>query len=246
MKVCNKCNIEKEIIEFDKGRNQCKKCRKEHNKQYQKIYKENNPEKVKISSDKYREENKEKIRQHQKENPEISKKSNKKWRDNNKDKIKEITRNYYINNTEKVTINNKEYIEKNKEKVKLRLNKYHKNRRDTDPIFKLKISTRNLIRDKIRKCGFTKKSRTYEILGISYEEFKLYLESKFEDWMNWDNYGKYNGELNYGWDIDHIKPISSAKTEDDIIRLNHYINLQPLCSKINRDIKKDKLEYEEI
>lgn len=54
MKVCNKCNIEKEIIEFDKGRNQCRnqcrKCRKEHNKQYQKIYKENNPEKVKISS----------------------------------------------------------------------------------------------------------------------------------------------------------------------------------------------------
>jgi len=51
------------------------------------------------------------------------------------------------------------------------------------------------------------------------------LESKFEDWMNWDNQGKYNGEFNYGWDINHIIPISSAKTEDDIIKLNHYTNL---------------------
>jgi len=50
--------------------------------------------------------------------------------------------------------------------------------------------------------------------------------------------GLYNGYFNYGWDIDHIIPISSAKTEDDIIKLNHYTNLQPLCSKLNRHIKR--------
>ena len=60
--------------------------------------------------------------------------------------------------------------------------------------------------------------------------------------MSWENYGKYNGELNYGWDIDHIIPLSTAKTEDDIYTLSNYINLQPLCSKINRDVKKDKKE----
>lgn len=65
------------------------------------------------------------------------------------------------------------------------------------------------------------------------------MESKFEPWMNWNNYGLYNGELNYGWDIDHIVPISSANTEEEIIKLNHYTNLQPLCSKTNRYIKKD-------
>lgn len=67
------------------------------------------------------------------------------------------------------------------------------------------------------------------------------MESKFEDWMSWDNQGLYNGELNYGWDIDHIIPISTAKNEEDIIRLNHYTNLQPLCSKVNRDIKRDTI-----
>jgi hypothetical protein len=60
--------------------------------------------------------------------------------------------------------------------------------------------------------------------------------------MNWENYGKYNGELNYGWDIDHIIPISFAKTEEDVLRLNHYSNLQPLCSYINRFIKRDKYD----
>jgi len=58
--------------------------------------------------------------------------------------------------------------------------------------------------------------------------------------MSWDNHGLYNGEFNYGWDIDHIIPASS---EEEILRLNHYTNLQPLCSKINRDIKKNNLTY---
>lgn len=57
--------------------------------------------------------------------------------------------------------------------------------------------------------------------------------------MTWENKGLYNGELNHGWDIDHIIPTSSAKTEEEVVKLNHYTNLQPLCSKINRDIKKN-------
>ena len=42
----------------------------------------------------------------------------------------------------------------------------------------------------------------------------------------------------YGWDLDHIIPVSSAKTEEELIKLNLYENFQPLCSKINRDLKK--------
>ena len=59
--------------------------------------------------------------------------------------------------------------------------------------------------------------------------------------MTWENRGKYNGELNYGWDIDHIIPLATAKTEEDLIKLNHFSNLQPLCSKINRNIKRHKI-----
>jgi hypothetical protein len=59
--------------------------------------------------------------------------------------------------------------------------------------------------------------------------------------MSWNNHGLYNRNLNYGWNIDHIIPASSPKSEDDLIKLNHYTNLQPLCSKVNRAIKKDKI-----
>jgi hypothetical protein len=88
----------------------------------------------------------------------------------------------------------------------------------------------------IRK-GFSKKSKTFEILGCTFEEFKIHIEKQFKPWMNWENRGKYNGKINFGWDLDHIIPIYKAKTEEEIFHLNHYTNFQPLCSKINRDIK---------
>jgi hypothetical protein len=91
--------------------------------------------------------------------------------------------------------------------------------------------------------GLRKNSKTSQILGCSFEEFKLYLESKFETWMSWENYGKYNGELNYGWDIDHIIPLSSVSNEEEILELNHFTNLQPLCSYTNRNIKRDCIDF---
>ena len=84
-----------------------------------------------------------------------------------------------------------------------------------------------------------KKSNLNDILGCDIKEYRNFLESKFESWMNWDNYGLYNGQPNYGWDIDHIIPLSFAKTENELIALFHFSNTQPLCSKINRDIKKN-------
>ena len=64
--------------------------------------------------------------------------------------------------------------------------------------------------------------------------------------MTWENRGLYNGDFDFGWDIDHVIPLSSTKTEEELIKLNHYTNLQPLCSKVNRDIKKNNLEYGRI
>jgi hypothetical protein len=120
---------------------------------------------------------------------------------------------------------------------------YKKKRFETDPLFKLKGNIRSLIVMSFKYYGYKKNSKTSNILGCSFEEFKLYLEYKFESWMNWNNRGLYNGEFNFGWDIDHIIPISSAMNDEELIKLNHYSNLQPLCSKVNRDIKKNKYDY---
>ena len=175
-------------------------------------------------------------------------KKSKEWASINKDKRKSIMQKYYLLNSNDIREKTKKYQSKNRDKDRVRRSKYRKirqnnyiNRISNDVLFKLSESIRASIKTSIRKRGYTKRSKTYIILGCSYEEFRIYIESKFEKWMNWDNYGKYNGELNYGWDFDHIMPISSAKTESDVINLNHVSNFQPLCSKVNRDIKKDKI-----
>ena len=108
-------------------------------------------------------------------------------------------------------------------------------------IGKLSHNIRQAIRRSLTDKGYTKKLTSENILGCSPESFKTYLEGLFEPWMNWDNKGLYNGQPNYGWDLDHIIPLSSANTEEEIIRINHYSNIRPLCSYINRDIKKNML-----
>ena len=165
---------------------------------------------------------------------EAKKAGNKKWRDKNKEKTKEYKKKYYDDNKLKTKYYNISYYLNNKNKRSL----YEKKRKELDPLYKLTENIRTAISKSISKKGYTKKSKTHTILGCSFEEFKTYIESKFELWMNWHNYGKYNGELNHGWDIDHIIQLHTAETEEDIIRLNHYTNLQPLCSHVNRNIKR--------
>lgn len=53
--------------------------------------------------------------------------------------------------------------------------------------------------------------------------------------MNWSNHGKYTGNYNETWQLDHIIPMSSAENETDVILLNHYTNFQPICSKVNNE-----------
>lgn len=44
-KVCSKCKEEKELSEYNKGRNRCKLCIKEYNKEYYKKCREKNKDK---------------------------------------------------------------------------------------------------------------------------------------------------------------------------------------------------------
>ena len=165
----------------------------------------------------------------------------KKYRLENSDQIKSRQIEYKTNNIEKRKETQKKWSDKNPNYMK----EYQENRLKNDTLFKLSRSIRTRISKSISRQKFRKTSKTSEILGCSFEEFKIYIESRFESWMNWNNRGLYNSELNYGWDLDHIIPISEAKNEEDIIKLNHYTNFQPLCSKTNRDLKKNKLTYEQ-
>jgi len=68
-----------------------------------------------------------------------------------------------------------------------------------------------------------------QLTGISWEDLKTYLESRFLPGMTWENYSKY------GWHIDHIRPLSSFDLTDKVQleQACHYSNLQPLWAKDN-------------
>ena len=155
----------------------------------------------------------------------------------------EVRENNYFSSCKKCTSEvkkTKDYYNQYK-KNKGRIKAYKRKRRAENPLISLKDSISSSILRGFKQCDLTKNERTLKILSCTIEEFKKHIESQFLNWMNWSNYGNICGtELQYNcsWDLDHIIPISSAKTEEEVYLLNHWSNFQPLCSKINRDVKK--------
>ena len=87
------------------------------------------------------------------------------------------------------------------------------------------------------KCeSLTKKNKTFDIVGCSPLQLREYIEKQFVNGMNWENRSS--------WHIDHIIPLSSANNEEELYKLFHYTNLQPLWAednmkKINKILSKD-------
>lgn len=116
-----------------------------------------------------------------------------------------------------------EWKKKNSDKLRKQAAKRARERRKTDPLYALRNNISRRIRENLT-CGHKSES-TKKIIGCSIEELKIYLENQFSEGMCWENYGK--------WHIDHIIPISSAKTNEEVYKLNHYTNFQPLWSVDN-------------
>lgn len=109
-----------------------------------------------------------------------------------------------------------------------------KERAKTDAVYAVGQRIRSLIRECLKKSGTRKSSRTSEILGCTTEFFKAHIERQFTKGMVWHNMGQ--------WHIDHIRPMSSAKTEAEVIALNHFTNLRPLWASDNFR-KSNKMEF---
>lgn len=212
VKFCKFCEEEKEDTYFSKNKNTkdglqtyCKKCVIKKTKQWN----ENNKEKLK----------------------EIKRKYNKKFRLQNPN----YSKKYYKSNNEKINSQKQKWVEKNinyqkeyREVNKEHISKKYVERLEKDFIFKYSHNIRNLIRGSFKRgCkGVYKKGlKTENILGCSIDFFIEYISNKFKNGMTLENHGE--------WHLDHIIPIATAQSEDELIKLNHYTNFQPLWSKEN-------------
>lgn len=243
-KCCSKCGIENSLSNFYKNSTAksgyssvCKDCSKQRSKQRSKKIYQNEIVIEKIFVEK-------KICKKCNIEKNISFFSNKKEnKDGHRNDCKSCRKVYEENWKKENPLNIKINAKKYRDKIEIKeiTKKYHReymrNKTNTNLLFKLNSRMSCRIREACRKNGFTKKSRTSEYIGCDWKTFKNHIESKFQNGMSWENYGPK------GWHIDHIKPISLAKNEDDLFRLNYYTNLQPLWWYDNL-MKSDKISEE--
>ena len=130
----------------------------------------------------------------------------------------------------------KRYNDPNWEPVQKIKKGHHKNKTrvynkvKTELQSRLSKNMRCLLNSKLRNHGTSKfGQKTFDILGYSVDNLIQHLESRFEPWMTWDNYGD--------WEIDHIQPDSSfnySSVYDPSFKESWKLsNLQPLEKSAN-------------
>lgn len=93
-------------------------------------------------------------------------------------------------------------------------------------MFNLKARVRARVRSALSQLGLKKNSTTSKMLDCTFIELQAHIAAQFSAGMTWENRNL--------WEIDHIVPLASAKTESDLIRLSHHTNLQPMWTEDNR------------
>lgn len=199
-----------------------KKYYKEH-KEYYIAYKKT--DRYKEQQQEYRNQNKEHIAQ-----------QNKKYKQKNHDEILEKRKKWDKKYRDNHKQERREWLETNKDLINKYKREYHQNRVKTDPLYKFEKQIRGTIISSFKRKKYIKNNHTYEIIGLSNSEFIDYLKETYKNiyGYEWDNKEPVH--------IDHIIPLSIADTEDEIIRLCHYTNLQLLKAKDNLS-KRDNLEF---
>lgn len=231
-KICSKCKKEKTIDNFSKKKEKysyyCKDCNREYLKDYYNKMKNNKNYQAKRK--KYMENYK-----RPQQSIERHKEKTREWRRNNKEHIKEYARNYDDEHREEKRQRDRKWRDNNRDKYR-EYQKKDLQRRMNDPILKVELQLRNMINTSFRRKGHTKNNKLEKIVGLNSKDMVNYLLETFKD-----NYG-------YEWNkieplhIDHIKPLSTANTEEEVIKLCHYTNLQLLKAKDNLE-KGSKLNW---
>jgi len=129
--------------------------------------------------------------------------------------------------------------EENREKIR----KADRERRRNNPCLRLHKNVSRFISKKL----ITKEESITKHLPYSFEELRQHLESLWEPWMNWENYGKLSKNKKT-WNIDHIIPQSLLVYDDykhpNFLKCWCLENLRPLDA-LENTIKKDNILIKE-
>lgn len=220
-KVCNTCKVEQEVTAFRIGSAKCRKCAYAKKLEWQK----KNPDKMIAQGRRQYARHKVKMlaqmRRHRLEHKEEISARHKAARKNPASAAYQA----------RFGSGRKKYLEQKRSynaKAKSVRQRYARQRWNTDISYRLKRALCRHLRDAIK--GESKSKKVEPLLGCPIESFRMYLESKFEPGMSWENYGKK------GWEIDHIMPMAifSLDKPEHQRRAFHFSNMQPMWSSKNR------------
>jgi hypothetical protein len=143
------------------------------------------------------------------------------YRARNPEKVKLSKQKHRLDNIEHYTARDKAYREENKEACNARKRAQRKRRNQQDPLYRFKTTLRDLVKKSMRKKGWSKDTKSEEIIGCSFAQLQAHLiVTAINNYGYWIDCEQYH--------IDHIRPMASAKTNDEAIALNHWSNFQYL------------------
>jgi hypothetical protein len=184
-------------------------------------------ERMKLYGRKWYKENKEKIQKLHKEyywnNKEKESQRHKIIYLKNRDGILERSRRYYGENKKTVCLRHKKYNEKNREKLLAYKSGWQKIRRKENFRWRLDENMGVAIWKSLKNKKAGKKWGCF--VEYTLDHLIKHLETKFDEKMNWGNYGNY-------WAVDHKKPKSlfmySSEKDEGFKQCWALENLQPL------------------
>jgi len=149
------------------------------------------------------------------------------WLNRNKEKEKERLRIYNSKPENKIKSKKrkKNWLKNNKQTNLATTRKYYNEKLKDNINFRILNNLRVRLYQALKKEK--KLSSTLKLTGCTFEQLKKYLENKFEDGMDWNNYGV--------WHVDHIIPCAQfdlSNPEQQKICF-HYTNLQPMWGENN-------------